>query len=210
MTKTRMPLAVARELAERTCAFLLADADAFTRAEVAGSVRRARPEVGDIEVVAQIDPERAFGASSRISAALRAMGVVRAPPITRKDGVEVQAPWGDRYMKGVFESGPGGVTVQLDLFMVSPPAEWGVVYLIRTGSADFSHTMVTRIQNYGLRSESGHLVDTRRHGFKRGEHPTVPCPTEEEFFRLAQMPFIPPEQRELDNPATAEALRRGV
>jgi len=211
MTKNPLPLADAEQLALRIRHTLLAEAGAFSRVELAGSIRRRRPYVGDLELVAEIDPERDFGATSRVKGALNAIGVTRAPPTERKTGFPALAPWGDRYLKGILR--PAGEPVQLDLFIVRPPAEWGVVFLIRTGSAGFSQSMVTRLHRYELKSDDGHIVSVPEHtvrgrglisGKSYGE--VVPCRTEEDFFRLAHMPFIPPEEREMDNGRTQLAF----
>jgi DNA polymerase/3'-5' exonuclease PolX len=158
--------------------------------------------VGDIELVGEIDPELDLGATDRVKAALSRAHVRRADPVVRKDGVSVQAPWSDRYLKGVYGSGTP-LAVQLDLFIVRPPAEWGVVFLIRTGSADFSQAMVTRLHHYGLKSVDGAIV----HSGAGGTNSYVACPAEEDFFRLARLPFIPPERRHLEDPETAAAFK---
>ncbi|HEY1197596.1 MAG TPA: hypothetical protein VGG32_02565 [Thermoplasmata archaeon] len=204
MTKTKRPLEEMRPIAQQLCRSLLAEADAFSRAEVAGSVRRCRPQVGDIEIVAEVDPEREFGATERIKGVLQSLGVRRADPIVRKDGIEVRAPWGEHYMKGVLPVWPAALSddpqaVQLDLFIVRPPADWGVIFLIRTGSAEFSQAVVTRLHQYGLQSGGGRLM-------RVGQFipdPYVPCPDEEAFFRLAHLPFVPPERRQMEDPETA-------
>jgi len=206
MAKSPLPLHVAEAHARRLAMALYDGADAFRRVEIAGSIRRLKPTVGDIELVGEIDPDREFGASARIARVLHDAGVRRAAPTVRADGTEVHAPWGDRYMKGDWEP-EAGQTVQVDLFMVRSPADWGVVFLIRTGSADFSQAIVTRLHRFGLRSEDGRIVDTTKSaGGRRGEHPAVPCPDEETFFRLARLPWIPPERRDPADEATSRLL----
>ena len=208
MTKNPLPLNEAEAHARRLAMALYGGADAFKQVQIAGSIRRMKPLVGDIELVGEVDPEREFGATARITQVLHEIGVHRATPTIRTDGVEVKAPWGDRYMKGEWEAEAGRV-VQIDLFIVRPPADWGVVFLIRTGSADFSHAVVTRLHRYGLRAQDAQIVDmAKSDGGKRGEHPRVPCPDEETFFKLAHLPWIPPEQRNMEDPATA-ALFQG-
>jgi DNA polymerase/3'-5' exonuclease PolX len=39
--------------------------------------------------------------------------------------------------------------INLDLFIVTPPAQWGVIFTIRTGPADFSHWLVTQRRKGG-------------------------------------------------------------
>ena len=91
--------------------------------------------------------------------------------------------------------------VQIDLFVVLPPAVWPVVFLIRTGSARFSQAIVTRLHRYGLQSAEGHIER------KCSPNETVPCETEEDFFRLAGMPYVPPENRTIEDPVAERAFR---
>jgi DNA polymerase/3'-5' exonuclease PolX len=207
VTKSRIPLDIARGWAERLRSTLLAEADAFSRLEVAGSIRRGKQEVGDIELVGELDSDRIFGATSRVKYALAVAGVGRADPITRADGVTLQAPWADRYLKGAASfarAGGPAVDIQLDLFIVHSPAEWGVVYLIRTGSAEFSRAMVTRLHRFALRADQGAIFDTSRPDWKTNVAAArVPCPDETTFFRLARIPVVPPEERDMNYGPTA-------
>ncbi len=168
---------------------------AFRRAEVAGSVRRRKPQVHDIEVVAE--PGDYFGG---VPAFLASIGVVRGQP--NKAGA--RAPWSGKYFKAEFTRGMCA-GVQLDLFLVSKDLgnEWGPIFAIRTGDRHFSQGVVTRLQRYGLQSQDGqvHVVKDS----VRAEHGgawVVPCPTEERFFELAHLPTLEPRLRDWDNPHT--------
>ena len=173
------------------------------RIEVAGSVRRRKPEVGDIELVAipkwlrkGHQPVQATLGGSEVEAPMeeehevmhqvRACirnGILRhAPPDTRGR----KAPFGDRYMK-VEDVATG---TQIDVFCVVPPASWGMVFLIRTGSADYTREFVTRLHDKGMRSKDGHLE--RQVG---EEWKTVDTPEERDVFREAGRPWVPPERR---------------
>ncbi len=196
--KGALPLAEATTIALSIRQTLLEAVESCSRVEIAGSIRRCKPVVGDIELVAQIDPAMEFGATVGIKDALRSIGVRRADPIVRKDGVAVKAPWGDRYLRGLCQYiGP----IQLDLFVVRPPAEFGPVFLIRTGAAAFSQMMVTRLHRYNMVCSEGRILRRDPNG-----DVDVPCPTEEEFFRLVRLPVIPPELREPEFPETAALL----
>ena len=153
----------------------------FSRVDVAGSIRRGKPEVGDIEVVAQAAPNCR---PESVRTVLERLGVRRGAP--NKAGAA--APWGTRYYRGLAEIAPG-TEAGLDLFVVLPPAEWGVVFAIRTGSADFSHAVVTRLHRWGLQSDQGRIVKVAT-----GE--TLPCSNESLFFRYARLPWIKPELRD--------------
>lgn len=103
--------------------------------------------------------------------------------------------------------------IKLDLYLVRPPATWGVQYAIRTGPEDFGHWLVTR------RSGSAH---SSIHGRVRGgalrdgyrvqggavwegeekipdkellEKTPIGFETEEDFFSFLGLNWIEPEDR---------------
>jgi DNA polymerase/3'-5' exonuclease PolX len=191
----KIPLEEAQKLAEDIRQQLL---PACNRLEVAGSVRRQKPEVGDIELVAvPIDGPGELSKGQRtlfmesnagpsptvIQDRLRALikeGYLTEGPRNKAGS---KSPFGPRYMKTIHAASG----IQLDLFVVLPPAAFGVVYLIRTGSADYSHEFVTRIQEKGYRSLDGHLED------KDGR--TIPTPEEKDVYQAVGIEWIPPELR---------------
>jgi len=132
--KSKMPYTEARALADQLVAQL---APACERIEVAGSIRRKKEEVGDIEIVAIPKMEtirNLFG---------EAQGEVSLLNVRLSDmGWDVLKN-GDKYKQFVL---PGGIS--LDLF-ICRLATWGVIYTIRTGSADFTHWLVTNRQHGG-------------------------------------------------------------
>lgn len=148
-----------------------------TRAEIAGSVRRRKPEVKDIEVVCE--PARSMGILEDRYMVDEIREVARFWGQTPKNG--------ERYIQveNVLDSG-----LKLDLFLVHPPAEWGPILAIRTGPAAFSEMLVTRIKGRLWRCQEGRVVN------ELGE--VVPCPTEEDFFRAAGLEYLPPERRSAD------------
>ena len=188
----RVPLLWGFGVATKLVALL---AVACERIEIAGSIRRRRPMIGDVEIVC-------IPRAADVQFDLVGEPVTTSSPLDRALGhlfnEGVLEPHEKRAMGGKYkrlwypfdENEPAaryGDGIQVDLFIVTPPAEWGPALLIRTGPADFSRRMVTRLRDYRRRCE-----DLRIQTFE-GAH--VPCPTEEEFFALCQMPFIPPERR---------------
>jgi len=185
----------ARKLAEDIRQHL---SQACKRIEVAGSIRRQKPEVGDIELVAvPIDGPGQLTSGQRtlfmeatagpsptvIQDHVRALikeGYFKEGPLNKAGH---KAPFGPRYMK----VGHAASGIQLDLFVVLPPAEFGIVYLIRTGSADYSHDFVTRIQAKGYRSQDGHLENMEGKSF--------PTPEEKDVYDITGMAWIAPELR---------------
>lgn len=156
---------------------------------IAGSIRRGKEFVGDIEIVAQ---PRMYPCEER-----DLFGKVTGEPFDRIDEAIALAnkteafggKWlerlnkGDRYIKlhDIF------LDIQVDLFLVRPPAEWGPIFAIRTGSAAFSKKLVTGLHVYKRKCESGRVIDR--------DSKTIPCPTEREFFKLAGLRWKEPEER---------------
>jgi DNA polymerase/3'-5' exonuclease PolX len=191
--KQPIPLAVAKKVAEDLTTRLRCYPDLLTRVEVAGSIRRQKPQVGDIEIVAQAARQYA---ALPMRIVLERSGVDRGTP--NKAGAK--APWGEKYYRGEIEVSPG-LRVGLDLFVVTPPAEWGVLHLIRTGSAEFSQSVVTRLHNWGLQSVDGHII-------RKSTGEVLPCSHESVMFRYARLPWIPPVDRDVTNAAFKVAFSR--
>jgi DNA polymerase/3'-5' exonuclease PolX len=135
-TTEKMPLIYARRIAEAIKAELAPGCD---RIEIAGSIRREKPQVNDVEIVAIPAPAcDLFGA---------VIGTQLNPILDRlcTEGRLEKIKGGDKYKQ--FRIVKAGV--KLDLFL--PDVEtWGCVFTIRTGSAEFSHRLVTKRQYGGL------------------------------------------------------------
>ena len=132
---------------------------ACARIEIAGSIRRLKPEVKDIEIVCVPDltpVKRAvleFGKPVPPSYKTALDKLVDEMRIAGDIRLEAN---GDRYKK-MYLNYAG---IKCDLFIVIPPAEWGALMLIRTGSSDFSHWCVTN-RKYGGALPEGYFV---KHG----------------------------------------------
>ena len=135
------------------------------RIEIAGSIRRKCPEVNDIEIVCIPDIARwgfQFGA------------LVKSWPKIRGE------PTG-KYTRRHLPCG-----MELDLFMCQE-GNWGLIYLIRTGSASFSKRIIgIDLPKKGCHSEGGWIYK----GTERIE-------TREEVnvFDLLGMTYSEPEKR---------------
>lgn len=168
-TVTRVPLAEAEAVAAEVIAQLRPHCD---RLEVAGSVRRRRPTVGDLEVVCVPKPYEATP--------LFASGL--AVVVNQWEKVRGELPC--RYTRRILPSG-----LPLDLFMVDP-AGFGLQLAIRTGSAEWSRrVLATAWVRAGFRSEAGLLRD------QRGA--VHPVPTEAVLFDLIGLPWVDPADREV-------------
>ena len=176
MTKQRIPLADAEAIAVRVLEHL---APLCERIEIAGSIRRRKPEVGDIELVAiprtladmfgDPLPEHALDTFEYSAIGRLEMG-------------------GHKYKKVGLTEGS-----QLDLFIVTPPAQWGVQFLIRTGPAEYSHAFVTPKWQGGLLPSHLQVKDGAIQNRSTGE--IIETPEEADVYNLLGLPFVEPEKR---------------
>jgi DNA polymerase/3'-5' exonuclease PolX len=162
-----LKLETAREIAERVKAEL---APYCERIEIAGSVRRGKAEVGDIEIVAIPKPYDVGLFASGIALVVERWAKVRG---------ELPCKYTQRML-------PEGIA--LDLFFATQ-LNWGLILAIRTGSADYSHKILACgwVRN-GYASVNGML---ERDGM------TIPTREEEDVFALAGVKWEEPGEREL-------------
>jgi DNA polymerase/3'-5' exonuclease PolX len=163
-----MRIAQATAIAERVKAEL---APYCERIEIAGSVRRRKPQVKDIELVAiprQVTADL-FGDETEADPDFCAV-VNRWPAIKG-------TPTG-RYAQRVLPDG-----INLDLFIVDADP-WGYTLAIRTGSADYSaHVLGTRWASLGYTSRDSVLYRYGRPTYIREET---------ELFTLLGLPWTDP------------------
>lgn len=154
------------------------------RLEIAGSIRREKPEVKDIEIVC---------IPKKVQSFTETRGDLFTPPtktpiLTPSTGfIEQICAWkkvkGDPKGKYTKRELPNGAI--LDLFICTPE-NWGLIFFIRTGSADYSKQMMKRLQAKGYKSDHGQMY---RHGVP------VDCREERDVFEMAQKAFIIPKFR---------------
>ena len=166
------------------------------RVEIAGSIRRGKPEVKDIEIVAQ----------PRITALQDIFGTV-VDVVSALNGINFDAlglvvKKGPRYKKISLKEG-----ISLDLFIVMPPATWGVIFALRTGPDEWSKWAVTRRAMGGglptdMRVDDARVLRGGRAvvaetglvtGYVGGD--PVPTPEEADFLRLVGCADAPPSER---------------
>lgn len=164
-------------------------APACERIEIAGGLRRRKPDVHDLELVA----------------------IPKSFPLVRNLLGEVTEDYFplDDYLADLVELGklaPGDKNgrrfkqfkvlpsgIYLDLFIVLPPAQWGVIKAIRTGPAHYSHWLVTRKDRGGalpnhLRVKDGAIRPLY-------DDLVIETPTEESFFEALGIPMPDPVDR---------------
>lgn len=188
---TRMPLAEAQALAERLVSELQ---DVCEQITTAGSIRRQKATVGDLEIVCvpkieivmgglfEDQPEEADLLEARIWE-MWEDGVIK--PRIDKNG---RRAVGKRYRRLLYHD------VALDLF--SPSAEsYGAILAIRTGPAEYSHLFVTPRSQRGLMPDHLRMQEGALRYRVSGE--VIPTPTEESFFAALGLPFLDPPARSL-------------
>lgn len=156
-------------------------APACHRIEIAGSLRRRELMVGDIEIVAvpKLDLDL-FGNPTSVSEVDR---LLAGWPLTLLKN-------GPRYKQFSFVGSLGNI-YKVDLFLQPDPATWGVNFLIRTGSADFSHKMVTPRWQGGYMPNDFRVEEARvwQGGGK------LLTPEEADIFELWEMDYVEPSER---------------
>ena len=166
---------------------------------VVGSVRRRKPDVGDLEILAplptgnhrqgddlfyaidaSINPQRAgmFGAGGEpIGRAISGLG-----PGFKTARLEV-----------ALEIDGARLVLPVQIFRATP-ASWGWKTVMYTGPDDFGKYVLWRwkavhgIEPSRQASIDGHLVDA--------EQRIVPVPSEQDVFRIARIPWVEPEARQ--------------
>lgn len=181
----KRPYAQVMRVAEVLVSSLL---PACHRIEIAGSLRRERPLVGDIEIVAipQIITKtqaNLFGEPLSETAESMVDGVLESWPLTFHKN-------GPKYKQFSFEWQPGW-TFKVDLFLQPDPATWGWNFMIRTGSADFSKKMVVPCRFGGYKPEWATVEGARV--WREGK--ALDTREESHVFELWGMEFIEPKDR---------------
>lgn len=178
-TGTKIPLDKAMQNAER---FRSLFDGTYDRWEIAGSIRRKRPMVGDVEHVVIPRGENGSQLWGRVNDLLATDGGLFAG-----DGALMKAVypngthrWGNRYRGIVFEG------VRHEVF-IADKANWGAILAIRTGPAEFSKRLVTDLRTRGYRQQGGYLLDNA------GQ--VIDVPDERTFLEFCGCRWIEPEDR---------------
>lgn len=175
----KMPYAEAKKIADDLLVLL---GDRFERLEIAGSLRRKKELVGDIELVGIPKPVQVQG----LFGTYEVPSIEPIVDLMRSFGYTVDKA-GDKYLKFVAEH-----QMSVDLFLCGPKT-WGCIFMIRTGSAEFTRRMVTR------KSYRGWCPDNMQFAIGRlwGDEGALDTPEEEDVFREMGLPYMLPEEREL-------------
>lgn len=178
MAKIKLPLIDGMIIARRLRALL---APACERIEIAGSLRRLKPEVGDIELVCI--PRRAPNLLGEPGESILSGLLVSL----LREGVLLPAHKnGEKYKQFYWGELPA---LQIDLF-ITTPEEWGLRFTLSTGPKEFNQRLVLSRQRGGL-LPSCYEIRGNRVWFKN-----TPLPTSEERDLFALIGgWVPPEER---------------
>ena len=170
-----MKLLEAKQIAEKYVEILKSYCE---RIEIAGSIRREKPEVRDIEIVCipKIEKGNDFwgdGYGTCYNTLEEFLAIPKFCWVFLKNG--------PKYKQILLPEG-----IKLDLFVANRD-NWGNIFLIRTGNMEFSKwIMGTRARQVGLLQKDGYLWR---------EEERLSCPEEENVFRLLKLDWVEPRER---------------
>jgi len=163
-----MKLEQALEIAEKIKALLAPHCE---RIEIAGSIRRKKSDVKDIEIVAIPKP---------YNIGLFSTGI--AIIVNQWQKVKGELPC--KYTQRILPEG-----INLDLFFAEE-GNWGLIFTIRTGSADYSHKVLgTAWVKNGYHGKDGYLYNDK--GTK------IFIKEEKDLFNIIGVKYVEPELRSL-------------
>jgi DNA polymerase/3'-5' exonuclease PolX len=200
--KKEYPYKEASELAISLCVKL---SPFCTKINIAGSIRRKKPIIGDIEIVCLPKFDITYNTDlfmNKTSVYGVQIGFVRA--VEALGTIEKGTPYG-KYLKIVLPEG-----INLDLFIPNTD-DFFRQYAIRTGSADYAHKILANGwrklgwvgSDLGLRREED-CIETKIEGGKskwtciRNKQNKPPAwQSELEFFNWINVNFVKPEFRNI-------------
>lgn len=165
-------------------------AGSFTRAAPAGSIRRGKPTVSDVELV--IAPAW-DGTRNLLNERLDDL---LGSKLERRVKNTKLVAWGKpneltRWKVAVFEH------INVDFFIVQHDRQWGPTMVLRTGPYEANRILVTQ---WGVRNDLGDLsvlppgLKWRDGALWRGEL-RLDTPEEEHVFAACALPWLPPSLR---------------
>lgn len=146
----------------------LAAVPGVTRAECAGSLRRGRETIGDLDLLCTA-----------------ADGAAVVAAFTKLPGVKEVLVAGDTKGSALFEF-DGGKAIQVDLRVV-PAASFGAAWMYFTGSKEHNIRLRERAIKRGW--------SLNEYGLTAGEK-VIASQTEEDIYAALDLPWLPPEMRE--------------
>ena len=150
---------------------------------IAGSVRRGKPEVHDIELVCmpKLDPD-----ANIFQSPYGLLDYLHNPTGFLASAKRLKGQ--DRYQQWQSMN----PEIKLDLFIVLPPAQWGVILAIRTGPRELSQLLVTHKKYGGFLPSNARVQD----GVVRIGSDVLDMVDEASFMQFCGLPNLLPGQRD--------------
>jgi DNA polymerase/3'-5' exonuclease PolX len=146
------------------------------RIEPAGSYRREKKFINDIELVCI--PKKIYTGLFETDEAYHPEFI----ELVKSFEIILGRPEDGKYVKIMLQEG-----IKLDLFIANPN-NWGLIFMIRTGSANFTKRMVTECKHNGYYVDDGYL-------WRKRDNAMIAVPEEEDFFNITKLPYIKPYAR---------------
>lgn len=187
--KERWPLEEAQKVAE---SLLLRMASSCIRIEIAGSLRRRRPDVGDIEILFISKEERVkdvdlFTDTLVRTADICILGLEGQRVLARRKNANGSEVYGEKNKLMVHvDSG-----IPVDLFATTLGC-WFNYLVFRTGPAESNIRIASKAKKQGWTWNPYGPGFTTTH---RMPPELIPVHCEEDVFRLVGLPYLPPEER---------------
>lgn len=161
-----------------------------TRVEIAGSLRRKNEyDDGDTYMVSDIEIcciPRILSTVDLFESVISEKSALESPESpTRRMGNLLKD--GEKYKQIALPEG-----IKLDLFIVTPPAQWGVIFAIRTGPANYSRWLVTE-RPYGAMPPGFKVCD----GCLHHNGKVIYTPEERDFFKEIGLTYLAPSVRQM-------------
>jgi DNA polymerase (family 10) len=158
---------------------------ACERIEIAGSLRRKKPGVGDIELlcVPKVEPDMFGCAVGADLLDLRLQALIKGGTLGKRPNVKGRYTYGPK--NKLLRHIPSGIP--LDVFSTEA-RNWGMAMFIRTGSAEWNIRAMARFQQRGMQ---GHAYG----GVTLAGNIEADCPEEADVFKHLGWEWVEPEAR---------------
>ena len=168
--KAEIPYKEAKEIADKLVMILSPHCH---RIEVGGSIRREKEIIGDVEIIVIPKPYQTGLFEDGIASVVNQWQKVKGELEYSKT----------KYTQRILPEG-----IKLDLFFAEE-GNWGTIFAIRTGSADYSHKVLANgWVSRGYKSEGGYLIkDGKKYDVRE----------EKDLFDRIGLAYVEPKHRNI-------------
>lgn len=153
---------------------------------IAGSIRRQKADVGDVDIVAMPKDVVAMGPlGGPVRFPEASVWSLLIPKELKKLGLKVEVS-GQELHRCSFADG-----FQVDVYRARPET-WGVILLVRTGSRDHNVKLCSLAKSKGLKLSAAEGIVT-----KEGFGKVTASRSEEEIFAALGLVYVEPKNREV-------------